>query len=92
MLASRLHLPAPEERRRWRKRGSGWHWRGCRVIGLSVDKVEDHLRWAADIEDLAGTKLDYPLIADEDLSIAKRYDMRCAPGAIHPKAAPPPTT
>ena len=49
--------------------------RGCRVIGLSVDKVEDHLRWVADIEDLAGTKLDYPLIADEDLSIAKRYDM-----------------
>ena len=54
--------------------------RGCKVIGLSVDKVEDHLRWAADIEDLAGTKLDYPLIADEDLSIAKRYDMRCATG------------
>ena len=61
---------------RWRKRERArWHWRGCRVIGLSVDKVEDHLRWAADIEDLAGTKLDYPLIADEDLSIAKRYDM-----------------
>ena len=49
--------------------------RGCKVIGLSVDRVEDHLKWASDIEDLAGTKINYPLIADEDLSIAKLYDM-----------------
>ena len=49
--------------------------RGCKVIGLSVDRVEDHLKWATDIEDLAGTKLNFPLIADEDLSIAKLYDM-----------------
>lgn len=49
--------------------------RGCKVIGLSVDRVEDHLKWASDIEELAGTKLDFPLIADEDLSVAKLYDM-----------------
>ena len=49
--------------------------RGCKVIGLSVDKVEDHQRWAKDIEDLAGTALNFPLIADEDLSVAKLYDM-----------------
>ena len=49
--------------------------RGCKVIGLSVDRVEDHLKWASDIEDLAGTKLNFPLIADEDLSVAKLYDM-----------------
>ena len=49
--------------------------RACKVIGLSVDRVEDHLKWASDIEDLAGTKLNFPLIADEDLSIAKLYDM-----------------
>lgn len=49
--------------------------RGCKVIGLSVDKVDDHLKWAADIEELAGTKLNYPIIADEDLNIAKLYDM-----------------
>ena len=49
--------------------------RGCKVIGLSVDRVEDHLKWASDIEDLAGTKINFPLIADEDLSIAKLYDM-----------------
>jgi len=49
--------------------------RGCKVIGLSVDRVEDHLKWASDIEELAGTKLNFPLIADEDLSVAKLYDM-----------------
>ncbi len=49
--------------------------RRCKVIGLSVDKVEDHLRWKADIEEIAGAKLEYPLIADEDLSVAKLYDM-----------------
>ena len=49
--------------------------RDCKVIGLSVDRVEDHMEWATDIEDLAGTKIDFPLIADEDLSIAMLYDM-----------------
>lgn len=49
--------------------------RGCKVIGLSVDKVDDHKRWASDIEDLAGTKLNFPIIADENLEVAKLYDM-----------------
>ena len=49
--------------------------RGCKVIGLSVDKVEDHQRWASDIEDLAGTPLNFPIIADHDLNVAKMYDM-----------------
>ena len=49
--------------------------RGCKVIGLSVDKVEDHERWASDIEDLAGTPLNFPIIADHDLNVAKMYDM-----------------
>ncbi len=49
--------------------------RGCKVMGLSVDKVEDHQRWASDIEDLAGTTLNFPIIADEDLKVAKLYDM-----------------
>jgi alkyl hydroperoxide reductase subunit AhpC len=49
--------------------------RDCKVIGLSVDTVEDHQRWSADIEELAGTKLNYPLIADDSLSIAKLFDM-----------------
>ena len=54
--------------------------RGCKVIGLSVDHVEDHQRWAADIEDISGTKLNFPLIADDDLSVAKLYDMLPADG------------
>ena len=49
--------------------------RNCKVIGISLDKIEDHIKWARDIEDIAGTKLDFPVIADEDLKIAKLYDM-----------------
>jgi len=49
--------------------------RDCKVIGISVDKVEDHQKWASDIEDIAGTKLNFPVIADEELKIAKLYDM-----------------
>ena len=49
--------------------------RGCKVIGLSIDKVEDHQKWASDIEELAGAKFNFPLIADEDLGVAKLYDM-----------------
>ena len=49
--------------------------RGCKVIGISVDKVENHVKWADDIEDIAGTKLNFPIIADDELKIAKLYDM-----------------
>ena len=49
--------------------------RDCKVIGLSVDSVEDHQRWASDIEDLAGTPLNFPIIADGGLRIAKLYNM-----------------
>ena len=49
--------------------------RGCKVIGLSVDKVEDQQRWESDIEELAGTPMNFPVIADEDLQVAKLYDM-----------------
>ena len=49
--------------------------RNCKVIGLSVDPVEDHLKWSADIEEVGGTKVNFPMIADEDLGVAKLYDM-----------------
>ena len=49
--------------------------RNCKVIGLSVDSVDDHQRWASDIEELAGAPLTYPLIADDRLEVAKMYDM-----------------
>ena len=49
--------------------------RNVKVIGLSVDGVEDHKNWLNDIEDVAGIKPNYPIIADEDLKIAKLFNM-----------------
>lgn len=54
--------------------------RNCKVIGLSVDPLEDHRGWAKDIEETQGTALNFPLIADPDRKIADAYDM------IHPNA------
>ena len=49
--------------------------RNTKIIGLSVDPVDDHVRWSKDIEDTAGTKVTYPMIADPGLEVAKAYDM-----------------
>ena len=49
--------------------------RNVKVIGLSVDPVSDHVKWLEDIKDVTGKKPDYPIIADEDLKIAKLYNM-----------------
>jgi thioredoxin-dependent peroxiredoxin len=49
--------------------------RNCKVIGLSVDPVEDHRRWANDIEETQGAALNYPLIGDPELKVAMAYDM-----------------
>lgn len=49
--------------------------RNCKVIGLSVDSIDDHRRWAKDIEETQGAALNYPLIGDVDLKVAKLYDM-----------------
>jgi alkyl hydroperoxide reductase subunit AhpC len=49
--------------------------RGCRMLGLSVDAVSDHERWAADIQVITGHKPNYPLIGDPDLAIARLYGM-----------------
>jgi alkyl hydroperoxide reductase subunit AhpC len=49
--------------------------RGCKIIGLSVDPVDDHERWLSDITDATGGKVKYPLIGDGDLAVAKLYDM-----------------
>lgn len=49
--------------------------RGVKVIGLSVDGVASHAGWAADIKDVTGSELNFPLIADEDHAIAETYDM-----------------
>jgi thioredoxin-dependent peroxiredoxin len=49
--------------------------RNTKVIGLSVDSVEDHKRWSKDIEETQGATVNYPLIGDPELKIAKLYDM-----------------
>ncbi|HET9376279.1 MAG TPA: peroxiredoxin [Chthoniobacterales bacterium] len=49
--------------------------RGAKVIGLSVDPVESHGKWAQDIRDVSGHKVNYPIIGDTELKVAKLYDM-----------------
>jgi alkyl hydroperoxide reductase subunit AhpC len=49
--------------------------RNAKIIGLSVDPVSSHGKWAADIEETQGHKVNYPMIGDPDLSIAKLYGM-----------------
>jgi len=60
--------------------------RNTKIIGLSIDPVADHGRWVKDIEETQGAAVNYPLIGDADLTIAKLYDM------IHPNASPGPRT
>ncbi len=55
--------------------------RNVKVIGLSVDPLDAHKRWASDIKETQGYSLNFPLIADEDLRVATLY------GMIHPNAA-----
>src|SRR5687768_2599249 len=49
--------------------------RNCKVLGLSVDPVGNHEKWAKDIEETQGAKVNYPLIGDPELKVAKAYDM-----------------
>jgi alkyl hydroperoxide reductase subunit AhpC len=54
--------------------------RGVKLIGISVDAVEDHQRWKDDIKEVTGAAVNYPMIGDTDLHVAKLY------GMIHPNA------
>ncbi len=49
--------------------------RNCKIIGLSVDPVESHTRWEQDIEATQGHKVNYPMIGDPQLKVARLYDM-----------------
>jgi thioredoxin-dependent peroxiredoxin len=49
--------------------------RNTKIIGLSVDAVGNHSKWASDIEETQGAKVNYPMIGDTDLKVAKLYDM-----------------
>jgi alkyl hydroperoxide reductase subunit AhpC len=58
--------------------------RNTKIIGLSADPVSDHQRWTKDIEETQDCKVDYPMIGDPQLKVAKLYDM------IHPNASADP--
>jgi thioredoxin-dependent peroxiredoxin len=49
--------------------------RNCKIIGLSVDPVASHQKWAVDIEETQGHKVNYPMIGDPELKVAKLYNM-----------------
>jgi alkyl hydroperoxide reductase subunit AhpC len=55
--------------------------RNTKIIGLSVDPVSDHKAWSKDIQETQGHMVNYPMIGDADLTVAKLYDM------IHPNAS-----
>ncbi|MFN0191279.1 MAG: peroxiredoxin [Aestuariivirga sp.] len=55
--------------------------RGVKMIGISVDSVDDHNRWKQDIKDVTGASVNYPMIGDSNLTVAKLY------GMIHPNAS-----
>jgi alkyl hydroperoxide reductase subunit AhpC len=54
--------------------------RNVKVVGLSVDPIDSHVKWAGDIQETQGSKLNFPLIADPDRKVSDLYDM------IHPNA------
>ena len=54
--------------------------RNCKVMGLSIDSVDDHNEWFKDIAETQGHEVNYPMVGDSDLKVAKLYDM------IHPNA------
>lgn len=63
--------------------------RGAKIIGISVDPVDSHVKWKADIEKATGQKVDYPLIGDPDMKVAKLYDMLPASASGDPSKRTP---
>ncbi|MCP5243080.1 peroxiredoxin [Nitrosomonas sp.] len=49
--------------------------RNTKIIGLSIDPLDDHKQWLKDVEDVGGSQVKYPVIADTDLHVAKLYNM-----------------
>jgi alkyl hydroperoxide reductase subunit AhpC len=63
--------------------------RNTKILGLSVDSVDDHRRWIKDIEETQQAKVEYPLIGDPELKIAKLYDMLPAEATGEAKSRTP---
>ncbi|MEO6966360.1 MAG: peroxiredoxin [Acidobacteriaceae bacterium] len=56
--------------------------RGAKVLGLSVDPVSSHSKWAVDIREVSGHTVNYPIIGDTELKVAKLYDMLPADAGV----------
>lgn len=67
-----------------------WKKRDTKVLGVSVDGVEDHKRWGDDIKTVSGSDVDFPIIADDGLAVSKLYDM-LPEDAYLPDGRTPPT-
>ena len=52
-----------------------WAKRGTKVMGVSVDGVEEHMGWIKDIEKVGGAAVGFPIVADQDLAVSKAFDM-----------------
>src|SRR5207244_6037570 len=63
--------------------------RGVKIIGLSVDPVDNHSRWSGDIEETQGQAPNYPMIGDADFNVSKLYGMLPADTAGDPTARTP---
>ncbi len=63
------------------KKSADFAKRGVKLMGISVDSVDDHLRWKNDIKDVTGADVNYPMIGDSNMTVAKLY------GMIHPNAS-----
>ncbi len=63
------------------KHASDFAARNVKPLGLSTDTVEEHNTWISDVNETQGVDLQFPIVADPDLAVAKLYDM------IHPKAS-----
>lgn len=62
------------------RRKAEFDQRGTKLLGLSVDPVAEHVKWAKDVAEVGGAPVGYPILADPDLKVAKEY------GMFHPKA------
>ena len=63
--------------------------RDAKIIGISVDPVEDHMRWKEDIAAYTGNSVEYPMIGDPDMTVAKLYDMLPAEASGNPDERTP---
>ena len=63
--------------------------RDVKIVGLSVDPLDNHARWAQDIEDTQGAALNYPLISDTDFTVSKAYGMLPADADGDPRGRTP---